>query len=208
MTGAIVKALPRQVRTVECGVLDGLLPEEIATSFAVREGAFPLISRLSNGQSVALDEEAVERGLQQCIDRLEAQGASVIVVLCTGTFASLRTQGAWLIEPDGVVLATVNNLARGKRLGLIAPLPQQVAQIQRKWSAPGDPLPCGSASPYGSIESLLGTARTLRDEGAQAIVLDCMGYTQQHKQAINEILPSMPVFVSAGVLASAIGNLF
>ncbi|MDM0114276.1 AroM family protein [Variovorax sp. J22R133] len=208
MTGAIVKALPAHVRTIECGVLDGLSPEAVTRDFAVREGAFPLISRLASGQSVALDEHAVERGLQRCIDQLEAQGANVVVVLCTGHFATLRTKGAWLIEPDRVVQATINNLAHGKRLGMIAPLPEQVRQIQDKWSAPGDELPCASASPYGPLDSLVDTARTLRDQGAQAIVLDCMGYTEQHKQAVVNAMPGLPVFVSASVLASTVGNLF
>lgn len=208
LSDAIEQALPGHSRCVHAGVLDGLTDEQIATQYGVRDSDFPLITRLSDGRTVSIAEPQAGQGLQRLVDRLEAEGVHVIVVLCTGHFPDLRARRAWLLEPDRVVVSVVRSLAGNATLGLVAPLQAQLPQICGKWSQGATSLPSLAASPYGPIEDLVDAAAQLQAQGAEAIVLDCMGYNEDHKRALLAHEIAVPVFVSASVLASAIGTLF
>lgn len=204
---AVLRALPPQVRVQEVGVLDGLEADAIADTFAVAPGALPLISRLRDGRTVSLDVEAVGRGLLRCIDRLEEEGVDVVVVLCTGQFPQLRTRAAWLVEPDRVVVGAVAGLMGTRCLGLLAPLPQQVAMLRDKWTPHVAALRTAAASPYGPMQAVVDAVRGLVAQGAQAVVLDCMGYTEAHRQALLAAGVEVPVFVSGAVLGGVLSLL-
>ncbi|WP_218510191.1 AroM family protein [Variovorax sp. dw_308] len=208
MTQAIRRALPAHVQVDERGVLDGLSRGEIEQRFASRPGSAPLITRLSDGNAITVDSAAVEAGLQDSIDHLEQDGADAIVVLCTGRFPALRADRAWLIEPDTLVPAVVASLVGRGRLGVIAPMPSQIGMVMEKWNAlPGCHV-AAAASPNASDDALVAAAQSLSEQGATALVLDCMGYTAAHKAALQRQVPGLPVFVSAGVLASSLAIAF
>ncbi len=201
---AVLRALPASVRVWEVGVLDGMDAASVADAFAVEPNESPLISRMADGATVSLGEAAVERGLQRAIDQLEAKGVDVVVVLCTGHFPHLHSRAAWLVEPDRVVVAAVASLMAGRSLGLLAPLPAQVPMLRAKWGAHVATLHAGAASPYGPMQDVVDQVRDLVAQGAQAVVLDCMGYTEAHRQALLAAGVAVPVFVSGAVLASVL----
>lgn len=201
---AILRALPATVRVWESGVLDGMDAATMAEDFAVGPNESPLISRMADGSTVSLGEAAVERGLQRAIDRLEAAGVDVVVVLCTGQFKSLHTRAAWLVEPDRVVVAAVASLVADRCLGLLAPLPAQESMLLAKWRPHVATLRAGAASPYGPMQDVVDRVGDLVAQGAQAVVLDCMGYTDAHRQALLAAGVTVPVFVSGAVLASVL----
>ncbi len=204
---AVLRALPSQRNVQEVGVLDGLDAGAIAATFTVAPGALPLITRLRDGSTVSLDAEAVGRGLQRRIDRLEEEGVDVIVVLCTGQFPHLRTRAAWLVEPDRVVTGAVAGLVGALCLGLLAPLPEQVEMLRAKWAPHVTALQAAAASPYGPLQEVVDAVRGLVAQGAQAVVLDCMGYTEAHRQAVQAAGVKVPVFVSGAVLGAVLSLL-
>ena len=201
---AILRALPAAVRVWEVGVLDGMDAASIANDFSVLPNESPLISRMADGTTVSLGEAAVERGLQRAVDQLEVQGVDVVVVLCTGQFKHLHTRVAWLVEPDRVVVAAVASLMADRCLGLLAPLPAQVPMLLAKWGPHVATLQAGAASPYGPLQDLVDQVGELVAQGAEAVVLDCMGYTEAHRQALLAAGVAVPVFVSGAVLASVL----
>ncbi|MBS0340760.1 MAG: AroM family protein [Proteobacteria bacterium] len=206
LTEAIEQGLPAHVRAWHVGALDGLTRAEVQSQFAPAEGTPCLISRLADGGTVTLDAARIGQQLQRTIDRLEDDGVEVIVLLCTGEFPQLRTRGAWLVEPDAVVCRTVAGLLGGQRAGVILPLAQQEDEARAKWRMPGAQPIFAAASPYSpDAASLVAAARALQVQGADALVLDCMGYAPHHKKALRDAGVNLPVLVSGSVLAGALG---
>lgn len=206
LTEAIEQGLPSHAQARHVGALDGLDRSQVQSRFAPGEGKPCLISKLSDGGTVTLDAELIGQQLQHTIDRLEDDGVEIIVLLCTGEFPALRTRSAWLIEPDAVVCRTVAGLLGGARPGVIVPLPQQVEEARTKWEALDVQPLFAAASPYSAgPHPLVEAARALRSQGAEALVLDCMGYAPRHKSALREAGVDMPILVSGSVLAGALG---
>ena len=209
ISGAMERALPSHVEVRHAGALDGLDLAQVHAQFAPATGAATLISRMADGSTVTLCAQAMAARLQLCIDRLEDEGVDVVVLLCTGEFPLLQTRRAWLVEPDGVVCATVSSLLRDTQAGVLVPMAQQVNEASVKWRLLQRPPIFAAASPYAdSTGSLVEAAHMLRDQGAQALVLDCMGYAPMHKQALRDAGLDLPVLVSSSVLAGALGAAF
>ncbi|WP_432179838.1 AroM family protein [Streptomyces sp. NBC_00063] len=200
--------LPPGVCVRHVGVLDGLTRPGIQARFDPVEGGGTLLSRLTDGSTVTLDAEAVEAALQGCVDRAEGEGADVIVLLCTGEFSGLRTRRARLVEPDALVTGYVATVLRGSRVGVVVPLAEQVAAAREKWRSIGPPPAFATASPYACGHTALRVAaRAHLAAGAQALMLDCMGYGTRHRQALRDAGITVPVLTPGAVVGAALGPL-
>src|SRR5438477_9211152 len=73
------------VEIVERGALDGLTRDEIAP-LAPGAGDEVLVTRLRDGTPVFVAKRHVTPLVQRRIDELEAAGATLTVLLCTGAF--------------------------------------------------------------------------------------------------------------------------
>jgi protein AroM len=183
---SIEEALPKGMTCVHAGVLDGMTPDRVKRDFTPRAGREQVISRLTTGETVVLDREAIRRGLQAKINELCDLGCGVILVLCTGRFEGLTATGAMLLEPDHVLPPLVQAVARTSRVGVVVPLPSQMQAEMLKWRLLERPI-SGAATPYDDDKesrALVRTASELQEKGAQIIVLDCMGYTRSHQRAV------------------------
>ena len=193
-------ALPPDVECLHVGVLDGLDAAQIAERFPASLGESLLTSRLLDGSAVVMGKRAVRAGLTKKIAFLEEAGASLILLLCTGEFDGLAAKKARLIEPDHVIPPVVKALAGSVTLGVMVPLAEQAQSEIRKWQATGMKLVFASASPYtASAEDVQAAARSLRDQGAEFIVLDCMGYRLEHKAWCREVV-DVPVVASTDLM--------
>jgi protein AroM len=87
------------------------------------------------------------------------------------------------------------------------PLPEQAASEAGKFAALAiDPI-CEAASPYdGSLQALERAAATLRERGAQMLLLDCMGFTEMHRQAAGQA-SGLPVILSNALIAKLTAEL-
>ena len=83
---------------LEGGALDGLSRAEIA-DLAPEGDHEVLVTRLSDASAVFVAKEKITPLVQRRIDELEAAGAAMTVVLCTGAFKGLRSSRA-LVTPE------------------------------------------------------------------------------------------------------------
>ncbi|MFV0384402.1 AroM family protein [Paracoccus sp. (in: a-proteobacteria)] len=204
LSGVVERELPPGVTVSHLGALDGLGASGLAEC-ASRPDEPWLISKLADGTVITLDADVIGARLQICIDRLEEQGTDIIVLLCTGEFPGLSTSRATIIEPDAVVCKTAQGLLGDRLAGIILPLPEQVGEARGKWAILGRPPIFSFASPYESLtDPLIAAATELQAGGAQALILDCMGYALWHKQALRAAGITLPVLVSGQVLAAAL----
>jgi protein AroM len=195
--------LPADVSIRQVGALDGLTRSEI-DALAPGPGDYVLHTRLRDGSAVSVNRSAIMLLLRGCLERLEDEGANPIVLLCTGEFPELRSK-ALLIEPERLLVNVVRGL-RPRRLGVLVPLRAQIEGAAEKWRYVGAELVFEAASPYGDEAEIGRAAEALRGRSPDLVVMDCMGYTRAHKQAMWEAT-GKPVILAAGVVGRIVGEL-
>jgi protein AroM len=203
----IDRHVPERVRRIHRGVLDGLSHAEIAARYLAEPGEAALVTRLKDGRVVELSRSRMRDGAEQALKRLEADGCDVILILCTGTFEGLQSERAWLVEPDHIIPATVAGLVEKRQLGVIVPIASQIDSERDKWGPLARPPLFAAVSPYSDgPEAVLATGERLQAEGAKAILLDCIGFTERHRDTLAAL--DMPVILSTALVAKAVGELF
>lgn len=201
ITPILLQHLPPGVSCVHAGLLDGLSRGEIEQRYAPQGNQPTLITRLLDGSSVVVDKARMLEVLKQKAAALAAQGCRYVLVLCTGAFDDLHAGGAWLIEPDRIVSPTVAALVGGRQVGVIVPLASQMASEAHKWRALERAPLCAAASPYSDETATLAqAAQDLRRQGAEVLVLDCMGFVERHRQVAAEA-SGLPVILSNAIIA-------
>src|SRR5437016_8641194 len=103
VTPIIDAHVPPAVRRIHKGVLDGMTRRDIDARYAARPGEPALITRLLDGSTVELSREKMQDGVRHALGALEEAGCDVILLLCTGSFAGLHCESAWLVEPDHII---------------------------------------------------------------------------------------------------------
>jgi protein AroM len=145
-------------------------------------------------------------GVRDALAGLEAEGCDAILLLCTGTFEGLECHKAWLIEPDHIIPGMVAGLIERRQLGVIVPIASQIGSESGKWRALHRPPIFAAASPYGGTQdALVDAGKQLKAQGADAILLDCIGFTERHREALLPL--GLPVILSNAVAAKALSEL-
>src|SRR5947208_283155 len=194
------------IRRIHRGVLDGLSHAEIAARYRPAPGEAVLVTRLQDGTEIELSRHHMRDGVQEALAALEAEGCDAILLLCTGTFDGLECHKAWLIEPDHIIPAMVAGLVERRQLGVIVPIASQIGSESGKWQPLQRPPIFAAASPYaGTQDAVIDAGKELQAQGAAAILLDCIGFTERHRQALLPL--GLPVILSNAVAAKALSEL-
>jgi protein AroM len=187
------------VSAVECGALDPLDREEIAALYPA-PSEHPLVTRLRDGSEVVVAKERLMPHLIDAVERIEQAGCDTICMLCTGEFPPLGRQ-ALVIYPDRLVQHVIEALLPSGTVGVLMPHAGQRDGMLAKWSTPSRSTVVAVASPYSAADQVSSAVAALSDAGAQAIVLDCMGYDRR-MLAEARSATSVPVLLSNGVVGS------
>jgi protein AroM len=195
------------IRRIHRGVLDGLSHAEIAARYRPAPGEAVLVTRLQDGSEIELSRHHMHDGVQGALAALEAEGCDAILLLCTGTFEGLACHKAWLIEPDHIIPGMVAGLVERRQLGVIVPIASQIGSESGKWRALPHPPIFAAASPYSdnTQDAVRDAGKQLKAQGAAALLLDCIGFTERHRQALLPL--DLPVILSNAVAAKAVGEL-
>ncbi|RKJ60893.1 AroM family protein [Butyricicoccus sp. 1XD8-22] len=188
------KVLGTQFSLIEAGALDDLTSSEILNLYP-DEGETTYVSRLRDGSYATMGKTKVEPLLQEKINELSSQ-VEVIIVLCTGTFEKL-TCNKPIIYPDKILDSVVRSLFKNEKIGIVIPIEDQKQAILEKWE--GCNVSVIASNPYTEID-IEETVAALKSEDVQCIVLDCMGYNEQHKQQSFSAL-GVPVFLPRTLVA-------
>lgn len=194
-------------QVAHAGLLDGLTLAEVEQFYTAEEGEKVLVSRMTTGEQVRLSGPKVEQGLQRKINALEQQGYDTILLLCTGEFGSLKTEKALLLEPDRIIPPLVNAIVQEHKVGIVVPVEEQIAEQASKWRNLNS-APCFAvASPYLAQQNdLIEAGLSLQEQGADVVVLDCIGYHQKHRDFLQKML-GIPVLLSNVLVAKLAAEL-
>ena len=201
----VASILGPDIEIREAGALDGLSPEIIA-SFAPGEGDYVLVTRLADGTSVQVAERHITPRIHEKIAEHFTGGIPVVLLLCTGEFPDFDT-GGLLIRPQKVLFNAVAAVAKGMRIGILTPSPEQVDQSENRWGSLSPFVRAVPSSPYvNSMEAARTAAEELKEWKAEITVLDCIGYTLAIRSLVREIT-DRPVLLARGVAASMVKEL-
>ncbi len=194
----MVPFLPGDLDIRQAGALDGLTREQIAL-LAPGPNDYVLHTRLRDGSAVTVGREQVLELVQACIDQLENEGASPILLLCTGEFPNLRSN-VLLVEPDRLLVSVAGGLGP-RRVGVFVPLRSQTEPLTRKWRTLDAETAFTTASPYASDhDEISRAADKLRRQRVDLVVMDCIGYTQIHRRLVRQVTRA-PVILASSILA-------
>lgn len=189
----------KNIKIVERGALDSLNEAELLTVLA-RNEKNTSISRLRDGRSIIIDRRKLLPLLQMELSKLE-QEVDMVVVLSTDDFSKLTCEKT-IFYPNRIVTQMISAMADQPKLGLIIPLEEQRETMLEKWKDISEDITIAVASPfdYGNFEE---AARYLRDYRVDLIVLDCMGYNEEHRQLVRKesgIFTILPRTLVAGIV--------
>ncbi len=205
MIPAIRGFFPAETVIIEKGVLDGRPQEEIL-SLTPEPGQTTLISRLKDGGKAVMAKEKIVPIVQQLIDELNQQNVSLIVLACTGQFPCFRSEVP-VVYPDHLLSHVVQGVLQGGLLGVIIPLPEQAPAIIQKWKAADfDVIPAASSPYLFQEKELIKAIKQLESFPIKAIILDCMGYTEEMKQ-MAQAYTTKPILLSRTIIYRMIGEI-
>lgn len=205
VTGDILPILGEDVQLLQAGGLDGLTREEI-DAMKPEKGDYVLISRLRDGSSAVFAERYILPRLQECIRRLEAEGARLILFLCTGDFPDTFRSSVPLIFPCKVLNGLVPALTGASNIAVVTPTPEQVEQAVEKWKRHVKTVRAVAASPYGDWQRLEEAAGEVAALDADLVVMDCIGYNMEMKRLFQRVT-GKNVVLSRTIAARAVAEL-
>lgn len=198
--------LGENVEVIQAGALDGLTYEEIL-KFEPEKDDYVLVSKLRDGRSVKFAERYILPRLQSCIDKLEYEGADVILFICTGAFPDVFKSSKPILYPQKILHGVVPSLVDKGKIGIITPDGDQVLQSQKKWSETGARAIVVKGSPYSKEDELAGAMEELKKhEDLDVIVMDCIGYDGEMKNRVSKET-GVPVVLSRTMVARVLGEI-
>ena len=200
----LLEHLPTGPNYQEFGALDDMSSAEIA-AVAPKEGDDTLCSRLRDGSEVKLSKSWTHARLQLMIDRINADGFDVIVLLCTCPFTGLISR-ARLIDFQQVAEDMFASLdcARG-HLSMIVPAPEQARQIDDNYGF--DAVTFGIFSPYqdATLKTEINrVAKIVKD--SDVIFMNCMGYSDVMGDELANI-SGVPVILARNAVISVLQDI-
>lgn len=176
-------------------------PQDVLTDYKVDPGETPLPTRLCDGSIAMVSREKVERDLQSVIEVMDNQGYDVILLMSTADIRGLNARNAILIEPQRIIPPLVASIVDGHQVGVIVPIPELIEPQQRKWSVLEKTPFYTLAHPYEATEyQLVSAGKELIEQGADVLMLDCLGFHQWHRDLLQKSL-DVPVLLSNVLVA-------
>jgi protein AroM len=186
---------------IECGALDGLSLNHVK-QLAPQTGDYLLVTRMRDGTAVTLAKKHIVPRLRECVLKLEAEGAEVVIMLCTGIFPDLAVTKL-VLKPDRLLEQTVKAILDKGTIGVITPLQDQIIQTRRKWERFGFHVIVDHALPYATENQVTAAALRLAKTKVDLIVLDCIGFNNMMKRVVRH-LTQKPVLLPRTLLARMI----
>lgn len=182
----INKFIGDDIEILERGALDKYTYEDIKDKLSPSKEDTFLVSRMRDGRQVEIAEEKIHFLLQNCVDELNRENCSAIIIMCTGTIPKLKSSSL-LISPQKVLHNIVKNIGISGKIGVFVPELDQKHDIQKAWGDMGIEIETVFASPYSSVENIKNEAEKFNKDSIKLIFMDCMGYSEKMKAVVRKI---------------------
>lgn len=191
----------REDQITHITLLGKMTREDVMEDYAVESGEDDVLTLLGDNHLASVSLQKIERDLQAVIEVLDNQGYDVILLMSTAPLSGLFARNAILLEPLRIIPPLVASIVDGHQVGVIVPVVEQLVAQQRKWQALENPPLYAIASPlHDSDKTLIAAGRQLLAQGADVLMLDCLGFHQHHRDVLQKAL-EVPVLLSNVLLA-------
>lgn len=191
----------REDQITHITLLGKMTREDVMEDYAVESGEDDVLTLLGDNHLASVSRQKIERDLQAVIEVLDNQGYDVILLMSTAPLSGLFARNAILLEPLRIIPPLVASIVDGHQVGVIVPVVEQLSAQQRKWQALENPPLYAIASPlHDSDKTLIAAGRQLLAQGADVLMLDCLGFHQHHRDVLQKAL-EVPVLLSNVLLA-------
>lgn len=175
--------------------------EAVMADYAIDPGEEPLLTLLNDNQLAHVSRQKVERDLQSVIEMLDNQGYDVILLMSTASIKSMTARNSILLEPQRIIPPLVASIVDGHQVGVIVPVEELMAVQAAKWQVLPQPPVYSLANPvHGTTQQLIDAGKDLLEQGADVIMLDCLGFNQRHRDVLQKSL-DVPVLLSNVLIA-------
>ncbi|CCU25832.1 aro operon protein [Salmonella enterica subsp. enterica serovar Agona str. 57.A.08] len=175
--------------------------EDVMADYAVEPGDDPLLTLLNDNQIAHVSRQKVERDLQSVVEVLDNPGYVVLILMSTAAIKSMAARNSILLEPLRIIPPLVASIVDGHQVGVIVPVAELLAAQEKKWQVLQMPPVYSLANPvHGSEQQLIDAGQALLDQGADVIMLDCLGFHQRHRDILQQAL-DVPVLLSNVLIA-------
>lgn len=182
-------------------LLGELSREEVQRLYSPAPGEASLLTLLADNTLTHVGRDKISIAMQGIIEQLDNQGYEVILLMSTMPLLGLSARNAILLEPDRIIPPLVASIVDGHQVGIILPMPEFIKFQEQKWRKLSNPPHYALANPiHGGDEELLEAGRKLMAEGANVLVLDCLGFHQKHRDLLQKQL-DVPVLLSNVLVA-------
>lgn len=182
-------------------LLGNMSREEVMAEYAVEAGEEPLLTLLRDNQLVHVSRQKVERDLQSVVEVLDNQSFDVILLMSTAAIKNMTARNTILLEPLRIIPPLVASIVDGHQVGVIVPVEELLAVQAQKWQALATPPLYALANPiHDPPHQLIAAGKELQENGADVIMLDCLGFNQRHRDLLQKNL-DVPVLLSNVLIA-------
>ncbi|HFZ8993933.1 TPA: AroM family protein [Citrobacter freundii] len=177
-------------------LLGNMSREEVMAEYALEAGDEPLLTLLSDNQPAHVSRQKVERNLQGIVEVLDNRDYDVILLMTTASIKNMTAHHSILLEPARIIPPLVASIVEGHQVGVIVPVAELLPAQRQKWQVLQLPPVFSLANPiYDSEQRLIAAGREVLEQGADMIMLDCLGFHQRHRDLLQKAL-DVPVLLS------------
>lgn len=196
--------VPAGTDVVLRGCLDDLDEHEISARPPL-DGDDTLYTRLRGERDIKISKRHVIERAPATLARLRQDGADAIVFACTGEFPPMAGD-AGVLFPSRVLDGLISALLPQGRLGLLVPLPEQIAKLTAKRKRPGLEVVAEPLVPSGSAAEARAAAERLKARAPDVVAMDCMGYSQATKSAVAAVV-GVPTLLAVTAVSRVVEEL-
>lgn len=199
----LMDILGEEFEIIEAGALDDLSYEDIQ-KIDLNPEHYILVSRMRDGREIKITKTFVLPRMQKQLDKIEAQGVRLTVVMCTGKFPQFKSQGL-VVTPSEVLKGVVDGSLKAGKLAVVYPTKEQIPYAEKDFGREGIKLYADSVSPY-EPKDVEGLIKRLVAEKPDLIFLNCFGFPSELKHKIVKAT-GKPTIHSSALIARVLKEL-
>lgn len=191
----------REEQITHKSLLGNLSREDVMELYGAQPGEETILTLLNDNQLAVVSRPKIERDLQAIVEVLDNAQYDVILLMNTHKLRHLVAHNAMLIEPQRIIPPLVASIVEGHQVGVIVPIKEILHAQQEKWQVlPSEPYYALANPVHGTDSELIAAGQQLVEQGADVLVMDCLGFHQRHRDLLQKAL-DVPVLLSNVLVA-------
>ncbi|WP_113649565.1 AroM family protein [Escherichia albertii] len=182
-------------------LLGNLSRERVMAEYAPQAGEETILTLLNDNQLAQVSRRKIERDLQSVVEVLDSQGYDVILLMSTAAIRGMTVRNTIFLEPLRILPPLVSSIVEGHQVGVIVPVEELLEAQAQKWQILQKPPLFSLGEPvHDSEQKIIEAGKELLANGADVIMLDCLGFNQRHRDLLQKQL-DVPVLLSNVLIA-------